>query len=96
MNGQMKKVRWLSYSALVLSILPIPLYMAVLYSVFNWDIDAALFFIVTLMILAFLLALIGLFKKTENKLIAALALVMTLSDGFFIGLILIVSDMVQP
>lgn len=95
MSSKAKNISWFSYFALVLSILPVPFFLANLYNI-NWTDFITMPLITTIIIIAFLFALIGILKKTERKIISSLALVITLGSGFFVGLIVIVSGMAQP
>ncbi|WP_010529236.1 hypothetical protein [Lentibacillus jeotgali] len=95
MAKTIKKISWISYCALLLSVIPVLFFFALLYSI-NWEGIITMPLIITIMIMAFILSLIGFFKKTENKVVPSVALLITLGSGFFIGLIVIVSGMGQP
>lgn len=95
MNNKAKNISWVSYVAIVLSILPISFYFIWLYNI-NLTDYITMPLITTILIIAFLFAVIGVFKKAESKIILSIALVIILGSGFFIGLIAIVSGMAQP
>ncbi|WP_091277090.1 hypothetical protein [Alteribacillus persepolensis] len=90
MAKTIKKISWISYSALLLSVIPVLFFFALLYSI-NWEGIITMPLIIVIIVIAFILSLIGFFKKTENKIVSAMALIITLGSGFFISLIVIVS-----
>ncbi|RYG72228.1 hypothetical protein EU245_11085 [Lentibacillus lipolyticus] len=94
MNSKAKN-SWISYLALVSSILPVPFFLALLYNI-NWTDFITMPLITTIIIIAFIFSVTGLIKKTESNIISSIAVVITLGSGLFVGLIVFVSGMGQP
>ncbi|WP_100010513.1 hypothetical protein [Lentibacillus sediminis] len=87
----MLKNRWIGWLSLLLSIIPIVVFIAILGGA-----DISNFILFSPLFLSIVLAVIAIINKAELKLVPAIALIFSVGSGAFFLLIITVSGMGQP
>lgn len=86
----LKNFSWLSYWSIILSIFPIPFFFVMLYELININGYFGLSLIALSVILSLVSGVMAIVKKTENNILAVIAICLALlSAGVVVGILML-------